>query len=389
MSRKSSQKTELRLPFRNANQPVSVASPKKGFTLIELLVVISIIALLIGILLPAIGAARGTARALVCQVDLRNLNSAQQSYAVDNRDWFSSPVTVGTRYLGRTVIPGQGLVSGGAALEGYRTSTTPTSTQDWISPIIGDSVGLPPNRAERTQYIFNNLGCPEASLDNDFPFGSAGDGDDFERVVAQGTRQISYLMPSGFAHLGNYGGTAEGISTQNFLRGLVDNVPGGIQNPNLNDIRSMLSNPNAPKQPASYRPRLDRVGVSASSKIMASDATRFWTDRDGLDFDIDPTPDFFGSFTESTPTFRRSTSFGREFREAPSQTNLRLTFRHSDKINFTRFDGSGASMSNIEAWTDPNPWHPSGTIWTDGENTDESIEFMNEQQGNRAEARIY
>jgi prepilin-type N-terminal cleavage/methylation domain-containing protein len=61
---------------------------RHAFTLIELLVVIAIIAVLVGILLPALGRARATARGAVCLSQVRSLGLAQRLYADDNRGAF-------------------------------------------------------------------------------------------------------------------------------------------------------------------------------------------------------------------------------------------------------------------------------------------------------------
>ena len=60
----------------------------RGFTLIELLVVISIIALLIGILLPSLAAAREVARAMDCSSRMRQLAFAAEIYSGENDEFY-------------------------------------------------------------------------------------------------------------------------------------------------------------------------------------------------------------------------------------------------------------------------------------------------------------
>jgi len=60
-------------------------SAPSGFTLIELLVVISIIALLIAILLPSLGAAREAARRVLCLQQQRQMAVMTSVYATDNQ----------------------------------------------------------------------------------------------------------------------------------------------------------------------------------------------------------------------------------------------------------------------------------------------------------------
>ncbi len=81
---------------------------RSGFTLVELLVVISIITILAALLLPVLGRAKETSRAVACLNNLRQLGLASATYGMDNKgqlpyflDWlFTKPgdLTTGRLY---------------------------------------------------------------------------------------------------------------------------------------------------------------------------------------------------------------------------------------------------------------------------------------------------
>ncbi len=119
-----------------------------GFTLIELLVVISIIALLISILLPALGAARRNAMMMKCLSQQKQIVTAMYGYMGDHKDYMPPAYSRVNRpyneiialYLGDESINAKGRGWGG------QTIVCPSDSIE-RTPWAGESDVLDPRRS--------------------------------------------------------------------------------------------------------------------------------------------------------------------------------------------------------------------------------------------------
>ena len=114
---------------------------RQGFTLIELLVVISIIALLIAILLPALGAARRSAQAMQCLSNQRGHGVGFVGFALENKD----------------LLPyGYYSIPDGNEPSGFRQA-------DWMLIITGYMTGEKATYQNGAEAV-ETFSCPEAAL---------------------------------------------------------------------------------------------------------------------------------------------------------------------------------------------------------------------------------
>lgn len=108
-----------------------------AFTLIELLVVIAVIALLVGILLPALGGARAAARAVQCQANARSVAQGVAFYTTDNK-FFPAAYVYANTETG---------VDWNEEDQGFGNPVPANGYVHWSASLFGDGAGQAPEGA--------------------------------------------------------------------------------------------------------------------------------------------------------------------------------------------------------------------------------------------------
>jgi prepilin-type N-terminal cleavage/methylation domain-containing protein/prepilin-type processing-associated H-X9-DG protein len=108
-----------------------------AFTLIELLVVIAVIALLVGILLPALGGARAAARAVQCQANARSVAQGVTFYTTDNK-FFPASYVYANSETG---------VEWDEEDQGFGNPVPANGYVHWSATLFGDGAGQAPEGA--------------------------------------------------------------------------------------------------------------------------------------------------------------------------------------------------------------------------------------------------
>ena len=140
---------------------------RNGFTLIELLVVIAIIALLLSIMMPALGKAKEKAQTVICRSSLKQLAYAGLMYSDDNDGHFFPQVLHGELYLFvYSVLP----YIGGAD----KLRSCPATKLEYRMPDLGWGSYGSATMAWVWGYGTAEYPLPASPGPKDYPYGSYG-----------------------------------------------------------------------------------------------------------------------------------------------------------------------------------------------------------------------
>ncbi len=134
---------------------------KKAFTLVELLVVISIIAILIALLLPALAAARQYAVQVICLSNMRQTYLASSEYANDNLGYYP-PSIADVGQIGPTISPTPYSLNDETAA--YDQFQSRWDTGQIYGPLLSEYVGGPPDDAASNPFPMDNFNANDAVL---------------------------------------------------------------------------------------------------------------------------------------------------------------------------------------------------------------------------------
>ncbi|MBC7783503.1 MAG: hypothetical protein H7144_06655 [Burkholderiales bacterium] len=302
-----------------------------------MLVVIGVIAILISLLLPALGKARAQAQSVACLANLRTLGQAMVMYTSQSRGWL----------LGSANTTGAPLWDDAGLRPGITPSNSPevVDVSDYMGPLI------------RTM----KLNMPDLdSLDSVKRFQRYREIAVFQCPSYRGAIQSEFTASGA--------GAGQAISYNSALAFLLRPFRGSAYSGKSNM-------PGTPywRAPANYQPKITSIGQT-TQKIFLADGGKWSNGTSAPTFSITPgashndTPFAdFGAFTGATKSYGRQVP--NNIGSVPIDPRI-FSYRHgirksrqatgSYRMNAVFYDGHAETMDDMQS-SNPTYWVPSGS----------------------------